>query len=157
MAITQIRYHTQGRAYYQRERQAGKSHREALRAETTPRRRRLPPPRPRPATQRPCRPGRTLGGDPDIQRAQPNPDSRLFGHATSRTRHHQAYDPPPTHPLTREVPHRPGAGRAAAAGPPGPDAGGGWVAGGTGRRRLHQHSACRPGRTGGRRAGSGAT
>jgi transposase len=31
MAITQIRHHTPGRAYYQRKRAAGKSHREALR------------------------------------------------------------------------------------------------------------------------------
>ncbi|MGH3761095.1 hypothetical protein [Actinophytocola sp.] len=31
MAITQIRYDTRGRTYYQRKRAAGKSHKEALR------------------------------------------------------------------------------------------------------------------------------
>jgi hypothetical protein len=31
-------------------------------------------------------PGRTLGGDSEIQRGRPNPDGRLFGQVTSRTR-----------------------------------------------------------------------
>ena len=43
-------------------------------------------------------PGRALGGDSDIQRGRPNPDSRLFGQATSRTRSHDATPTPDRQP-----------------------------------------------------------
>ena len=49
-------------------------------------------------------PGRTPGGDCDIQRGRPNPYSRLFGSVTSRTRHTERY-PSPRRPLDIEGSH----------------------------------------------------
>jgi transposase len=90
IAITQIRGDTDGRAYYQRKRQEGKSHREALRAcEAGSGRCRLPPAPARPADRAGGGSGRTSGGDSAVQRGRLNPDSRLFGQVTSRTRHRQ--------------------------------------------------------------------
>src|SRR3954454_24125361 len=43
-------------------------------------------------TNRRGRPGRTHGGDYDIQRGWPNPNSQLFGEVTSRTCRDQFYD-----------------------------------------------------------------
>jgi hypothetical protein len=36
---------------------------------------------------------RTLGGDFNIQRGRPNPNHRLFGPVTSRTRQDESYQP----------------------------------------------------------------
>jgi transposase len=57
----------------------------ATRPETTAFRRRLPADARRRQTARDG-PGRTRGGDSDIQRGRPNPHSRHFGQVTSRTR-----------------------------------------------------------------------
>jgi hypothetical protein len=43
----------------------------------------------------------TLGGDYAIQRGRPNPNSRLFGPVTIRTRRRQPYDPTTTPVLTQ--------------------------------------------------------
>ena len=72
MAITQIGRDTPGRAYYRRKRAAGKSHREALRCL----KRRLSDVvyRQLSATQPDRgRPGRTLGGDSNVQRGRLTP------------------------------------------------------------------------------------
>ena len=89
-------------AYYQSNRAAGKSHREALRCL----KRRL--------FDAVCRrlvrdahhdgPGRTPGGDDEIQRARLNPNHRLFGSVTPRTRRHQPYQPHTKISWTREAP-----------------------------------------------------
>jgi transposase len=75
MAIVQIRHDTEGRAYYQRKLAAGKTPWKPAVPETATVRRRLPAAhrRRRPAPR--SEPGRTLGGDSEIQRGQPNPGS----------------------------------------------------------------------------------
>jgi transposase len=90
MAITQIRHDTAGRDCYRQKRAAGKSHKEALRCL----KRRLSDVvyRRFGAGCAGGGPGRTPGGDYRLQRGRPNPDSRLFGQVTSRTRRHAAYD-----------------------------------------------------------------
>ena len=85
MAITQVRSHPDGRAYYQRKRAAGKSHHEAVRCL----KRRLVTVIYRTmATDAASEggPGRTIRGVSDIQRGRLNPDSQLFGEVTSRAR-----------------------------------------------------------------------
>jgi hypothetical protein len=107
MAITQIRHSTQGRAYYQRKRQAGKSHREALRA--LKRRladvvyRRLVDDQ---QAKNQAGPGGHSGATLTSSAASPTPaddssDKSRPGPATTKptTR-------PPARHLTREVPHR---------------------------------------------------
>ena len=93
MAIVQLRHDTPGRAYYRRRVAEGKTPMEALRAlkrhlsdvvykqmlRDTQR-----------LTADGTGPGRTVGRDSAIQRGRPNPDSRLFGQVTARTRHPQA-------------------------------------------------------------------
>jgi len=93
--IVQIRHDTEGRAYFRRRVAAGKTKMEALRAL----KRRLsdvvlPPTRRRHPQGEP---GRTHGGDYDIQRGRPNSDGRLFGPVTARARH-RAYNATPRRP-----------------------------------------------------------
>jgi hypothetical protein len=49
-------------------------------------------------------PGRANGDDSAIQRDRPNPDGRLFGQATTRTRHRGYANPPSRRGLTEGVP-----------------------------------------------------
>ena len=93
MAITQLQRDCPGRTYYLRKRADGKSHKEALRCL----KRRLsdvllpvPDPRRRPAER--GGPGRTPGGDYELQRGRLNPYHRPFGQVTSRTRHDRPYN-----------------------------------------------------------------
>ena len=93
MAVVQLRHDTPGRAYYRRRLAEGKTPMEALRALKRHLSRRdlqahgqRHPTRP---NQRDG-PGRTIGSDSAIQRGRPNPDSRLFGQVTTRTRHQEA-------------------------------------------------------------------
>jgi len=96
MAIVQIRHDTRGRAYFRRRVAAGK-----------PRWRRCErsnddcpmwyigsswPTRVRRARE-------DTGGDYDIQRGRPNPDGRLFGPVTARSRH-RANAPRPRQPIS---------------------------------------------------------
>ena len=62
--------------------------------------RRLRPHARRPETTAGGRPGRALGDDSAIQRDRPDPGHRLFGQATSRTRHHPSLNPWPRPALT---------------------------------------------------------
>ena len=102
-AVCQIRHDTAGRAYSRRKLAEGKTPLEALRClRRATVRCGLPATRRRRRSrneggqgQRVGGPGRALGGDSDIQRGRPNPGSRLFGQATSRTR---AHEPSPNHP-----------------------------------------------------------
>jgi transposase len=86
MAIVQLRHDTEGRRYYRRRLAAGKTPMEALRAL----KRRLSDVVYRQmladAKRLETGPGRTRGGDSDIQRSRPNPHDRHFGQVTSRTR-----------------------------------------------------------------------
>ena len=91
MAIVQLRNPTEGRAYYDQRKAAGKTSMEAMRCL----RRRLSnvvyrADSRRPATQTSSGPGWALGDDCAIQRDRPDPGHRLFGQATHRTR-----QPPP--------------------------------------------------------------
>ena len=93
MAVVQLRHDTPGRAYYRRRLAEGKTTMEALRAL----KRHLSnvvyeqmirdAKRARPSG---TGPGGHSGSDSAIQRGRPNPDSRLFGQVTIRTRHPQA-------------------------------------------------------------------
>ena len=88
MAIVQLRNPTEGRAYYD----ATQGRREDLDGshavpQTTPVQHRLPADAPRPGQHAGNGPGRALGDDTKIQRDRPDPGHRLFGQATSRTRH----------------------------------------------------------------------
>ena len=90
MATVQLRTPTEGRAYFDRKKAAGKTSMEAMRAQTAAVRRRLPP------TAHGCDatqqdgPGRTPGDGSSIQRGRLTPRHRHFGPVTSRTRHDQA-------------------------------------------------------------------
>jgi hypothetical protein len=93
MAIVQLRRDTPGRAYYRRRLAEGKTTMEALRAlkrhlSDVVYKRMLHDAQARGSWS--DGPGRTLGSDSAIQRGRPNPDSRLFGQVTTRTRHHEA-------------------------------------------------------------------
>jgi hypothetical protein len=87
MAITQLSHDTPGRAYYRSKRGAGKSHREALRClkrrlSDAVYRRLVRDAHPDTATG----PRGHLGDDYEIQRGRLNPNHRLFGQVTPRTR-----------------------------------------------------------------------
>ena len=91
MAVVQLRHHTEGRAYFDAKKAAGKTSMEAMRAL----KRRLSnvvyARMVVDQNRRRCgRPGRALGDDSAIQRDRPDPGHRLFGQATSRTRHQPA-------------------------------------------------------------------
>ena len=91
MAVVQLRNPTEGRAYFDAKKAAGKTSMEAMRAL----KRRLSnvvyaqmlDDQKRRAGDGP---GRALGDDSAIQRDRPDPGHRLFGQATSRTRHDPA-------------------------------------------------------------------
>ena len=88
MAIVQLRNPTEGRAYYNSKIAAGKTPMEAIRCL----KRRLSNVIYRQMLHDQDRqpgdgPGRALGDDTSIQRDRPDPGHRLFGQATSRTRH----------------------------------------------------------------------
>ena len=93
-ALTQVRMRASiGRAYYDRKIAEGKTHNEAMRCL----KRRLADHvwRIMIADERRTAgggPGRTPGGDSDIQRGWLNPDHQLFGQVTSRTRRPRPYD-----------------------------------------------------------------
>src|SRR5215203_1007240 len=86
MATVQLRNPTEGRAYYDAKKAAGKTSMEAMRAL----KRRLSnvvlTHARRPTTPRSSGPGWALGDDSEIQRDRPDPGHRLFGQATHRTR-----------------------------------------------------------------------
>ena len=96
MAVVQLRNPTEGRTYYDRKIADGK-------VPTKPcacLKRRLSDIVYRTMLNDPVaapgdRPGRTPGNVSDIQRGRLTSPHRLFGQVTSRTRHHQAYDPTP--------------------------------------------------------------
>ncbi len=107
MAITQIRMHgTRGHTYYQAKITEGKTPREAQRCLI---RRladhvwRMMVADERRRTQT-TGPGGQPGGDYSIQRGRPNPDGRLFGQVTSRTRRNRAYVTTPTSLTNTEAP-----------------------------------------------------
>jgi transposase len=86
MAVVQLRHDTEGRAYYRRRLAEGKTPMEAIRAlkrrlSDVVYRRMVNDAKGQDGS------GRTRGCDSSIQRGQPNPDGRLFGEVTSRTRH----------------------------------------------------------------------
>ena len=96
IALTQVRMRdSTGRAYYDTQIAAGKIPQRGHALFETP------PGQPGLATHARRRtpfggrPGRTLGGDSDIQRGWLNPDHQLFGQVTSRTRRHNSTTPSP--------------------------------------------------------------
>jgi Transposase IS116/IS110/IS902 family len=92
MAIVQLRRDTPGRAYYRRRLAEGKPRWKRSVPQTPPVRRRLQADAPRRGSTPSWRDGsgRTLGSDSAIKRGRPDPDSRLFGQVTTRTRHQEA-------------------------------------------------------------------
>jgi transposase len=94
VALTQVRMRAStGRGYYDRKISEGKTHNEAMRCL----KRRLADHVWRVNDRGRARParggsGRTIGGDSGIQRGRLNPDHRLFGQVTSRTRQRRDYD-----------------------------------------------------------------
>ena len=91
MAVVQLRNPTEGRAYFDAKKAAGKTSMEAMRAlkrrlSNVVYAQMLADQKRREATG----PGGQLGDDSAIQRDRPDPGHRLFGQATSRTRHTQA-------------------------------------------------------------------
>ncbi|MFI6267214.1 IS110 family transposase [Micromonospora sp. NPDC051006] len=91
MAVVQLRNHTEGRAYFDAKKAAGKTpHGSHARPETATVQPGLRPHGRRPETTSGGRPGRALRDDSAIQRDRPDPGHRPFGQATSRTRHQPA-------------------------------------------------------------------
>jgi transposase len=87
MAIVEVRNPTEGRAYYDQRKAAGKTPDGSHALPTTPAvQPRLPADGRRPETETGSGPGWALGDDFAIQRDRPDPGHRLFGQATSRTR-----------------------------------------------------------------------
>ena len=94
MAITQLSHNTRGRGLLpEQTRRRQKPSRSAALSHTAPVRCRLPPPRARYPPRHHDGPGRTPGSDAEIQRGRLNPNHRLFGQATPRTRRHRPYQP----------------------------------------------------------------
>jgi transposase len=90
MAVVQLRRDTPGPRLLPATPGRGQDHDgSAARAQTPPVRRRLQADAPRRESAPSWRngSGRTLGSDSAIQRGRPDPDSRLFGQVTTRTRH----------------------------------------------------------------------
>jgi transposase len=106
VAITQIRNRrSPGRAYYDRKLAEAKTNKEAFALpQAAHLRRRLPPTPRRHRPPNKSGPGRANGDDSAIQRDRPNPDSRLFGQATTRTRHRGYANPPSRRGLTEGMP-----------------------------------------------------
>jgi transposase len=88
MAVVQLRNPAEGRAYYDARKAAGKTSMEAMRClKRALVQCRLPGRCSTTGHEAGSGPGRALGDDFAIQRDRPDPGHRLFGPATSRTRH----------------------------------------------------------------------
>jgi transposase len=87
MAVVQLRNQTPGRAYYDARKAGGMPSMMAMRAQAAPAQRRLRTHARRPEAAGSCGPGRATGDGYMLQRDRPDPGHRLFGEATSRTRH----------------------------------------------------------------------